>query len=147
MEESFNTVPQQKSELKIGEVGQYHLQGIAKWVKIMAILGTIMMAFIIIAAIYLLQSGYPQLMVPGVTYLIVSAIYIYPIVKSFSISSRFRAAVGSKSDADLETGLSDMRSLCTFLGVLSIIGFVILVLSFVLAFTAENAVESFMINY
>jgi hypothetical protein len=147
MEEGFNTVPQQKKELKIGDVGQYHLSGIAKWVKIMAIIGTIIMAFIVIVAIYLIQSGLRGMAGVGVVYLIVAAIYIYPIVKAFSISSRFRAAVQSMSDADLESGLSDMRSLCTFLGVLSIIGLVIFVLSIILSITAAKTAESYLYYY
>ena len=147
MEEGFNTIPQQKKELKVGEMGQYHLQGIAKWVKIMAVIAAIMMAFMVIAAIYMLQSGFPGMAANGVMYLIIAAIYLYPIANSFSISSHFRAAVESVNSDELERGLNDMRSLCTFLGVLSIIGLVLMVLLFILVFTTANTASSLMQYY
>ena len=147
MEEGFNTGPQQKKELKISEVGMYHLTGIAKWVKIMAVIGTIFLALLVILAIYMLQAGIPQLTGAAIGYLIVGAIYIYPIVKSYSISSRFRAAVEAKSDADLESGLSDMRSLCTFLGVLAIIGCVLVLLAVIFGITAANTAKSHLYYY
>jgi len=92
------------------------------------VLGTISMLFIIYLTIKLFQITPAA----GIPYLIVVALYIYPLVKAFTASSQLKTAQAVNDSAALEKGLSDMRSLLTYLGVLAIIGMVFMVLSFII---------------
>ena len=110
--------------LHVSGAGLYHVKGIATWMKVMAVLCTIMMVFIIYLAIKLIQLT----PVAGIPYLIVAAIYAYPLVKAYTVSSHFKRALNSDDSAEFESGLSDMRSMLVYIGVLAIIGMVFTVL-------------------
>ena len=137
MEENMNI--QQQKELRVSGVGEYMLKGIAKWLKIIGTIATIMMLLLVVLAIYLIQLGYSQTTGAGIIYLIVAAIYLYPIIKTFGVSKNFNLAVNATDDRALENGFSDLKGLVTFLGVLSIIGFILLVVAVIGAVSAYNS--------
>ncbi len=129
MEENvIQSAPAAEPALHVTNAGRYHVKGIATWLKIMAVLGTISMLFIIYLTIKLFQITPAA----GIPYLIVVALYIYPLVKAFTASSQLKTAQAVNDSAALEKGLSDMRSLLTYLGVLAIIGMVFTVLGIII---------------
>ena len=134
--------PAPQQQLKISGAGEYLLKGIAKWMNIIAILSTIMIILVIIAAIYLLQIGYSAATGAGVAYLVVAAIYLYPTIQAFNVSKNFKLATDTTSDQALENGLGNLKSLVTFIGVLSIIGFILLIISVIVGITTYNQASS-----
>ena len=129
----------QQKELKVSGVGEYMLKGIAKWMNIIGIIATIMMVLIVVLAIYLLQMGYSQTTGAGIVYLIVAAIYLYPIIKTFGVSKNFNQAVNTTDDSALENGFTNLKGLVTFFGVLSIIGFILMIIGVIGAVSAYNS--------
>ena len=129
---------QQENELKVSGVGEYMMKGIAKWMNVIGIIAAIMMVLLVVLAIYLLQLGYSETTGAGIVYLIVAAIYLYPIIKTFGVSKCFNQAVNTTDDSALENGFSNLKGLVTFLGVMAIIGFIVLVIAVIGAVTAYN---------
>ncbi len=120
--------------LNIKGAGLYHIQGAAKWAKIIAIIAAIMMALVVILGIKIMSIQFGA----GLLYIIIAAIYIYPILMSFSFNSHINKAVASQDDNELETGLSNLRSLFTFMGVLSIIGLIFTAIGVISVIAAGN---------
>ena len=133
-----NVIQNEQKALKVSGVGEYMMKGIAKWMNIIAIIATIMMLLLVVAAIYLIQIGYGPTTGAGIVYLIVAAIYIYPIIKTFAVSKNFNLAVDTNDDSALESGFENLKGLVTFLGVLMIIGFILLIISIIVSITAYN---------
>lgn len=105
--------------LRVSGIGLYHLQGAAKWINLIAIVMAIMLGLMTIASlIIMVKADFGS----GFIYLIPVFIYIYPLLKSFGIASHFKRALAATDSEELELGLSDLRSLFTFFGVLIIIG-------------------------
>lgn len=111
--------------LNIKGTGIYHIQGAAKWCKIIAIITSIMMALMVIAAFRLMSISVGA----GIIYLIVPVIYLFPIMMSFGFSNHINAAIANNDENELETGLSNLRSLATFMGVLAIIGLIFFIIA------------------
>jgi len=119
----------QQPVLKVTSTGEYFLKEIGKWMNIIGVITSIMVAFMVLLAIYLISLGYSQTTSVGLIYLIVAAIYLFPIIKTFGVSKKFKEAVATKNSEALENGFDHLKSLATFFGVLAIIGVVILIIS------------------
>ena len=58
------------------------------------------------------------------------------------MSKNFKLATDTTSDQALENGLGNLKSLVTFIGVLSIIGFILLIISVIVGITTYNQASS-----
>ena len=96
-----------------------------------------MMVVMVIAGIWMISKGYP-LTVTGITYLVVSLIYIYPLIKAFGVSKHINTAIYASDSHELENGMNDLRGLLTYIGVLAIIGFVFFVIGVIGVIVAFN---------
>ena len=67
----------------------------------------------------------------GLLYLIIVAIYIYPLIKGFQFANATKAACLSDDAAQLARGFAGLRSLLKFFGILTIIILVLYVLVFI----------------
>lgn len=121
--------------LRVKESAKADLLTAAKWTKFLCIVGSIGIALIVIFAIFLLGAGtvassmfsdMPYGAVGmGVLYLIIAALYIYPLMKGFQFASGAKAACLSDNENELARGIKGLSSLTKFCGILTIICLVI----------------------
>ena len=123
----------------------------AKWAKFLCIMGSIGVVFMVIGAISMFalgtfmnsaipNSGFGAVM--GLVYLVVAALYVYPLMKGFQFANGVKAACLSNNENELARGFDGLRSLLTFMGILTIIMLVIYVLIFFIAIIAGAAAAS-----
>ena len=140
--------------LRVKESTKADLLTAAKWTKFLCIVGCIGLVFVVIFAIFLLGAGtlassmfsdVPYGAVGmGVLYLIIAALYIYPLMKGFQFASGAKAACLSDNENELARGIKGLSSLTQFMGIITIIILVIyaLILLFALigvGFAAMNS--------
>lgn len=104
----------------------------AKWMKFLCIVGCIGVAIMLIAGLVMMVAGAnfglagtPFGAGMGVIYLILAALYIYPLIKGFQFANATKAACLTDNEAQLARGFSGLRSLMQFTGILTIIVLVI----------------------
>ena len=129
--------------LSVNESMKATLLSAAKWAKFLCIVSSIAVGFIVLFGVLFMFIG-PALAsiigeapIPlggamGFMYLIIAAIYIYPIVKGFQFANGIKAACLSNDEFQLARGFSGLHSLLQFCGILTIIciilyGFFILI--------------------
>ena len=143
--------------LRVKESAKADLLTAAKWTKFLCIVGSIGIALIVIFAIFLFGAGtvasslFSEMpfgaVAMGIIYLVIAALYIYPIMKGFQFASGAKAACLSDDENELARGIKGLSSLTQFLGILTIIILVIyaLILLFALigvGFAALGAMHS-----
>ena len=116
-----------------------------------------MVFIIVIFAIFLLGAGsvassmFSEMpfgaVAMGIIYLVIAALYIYPIMKGFQFASGAKAACLSDDENELARGIKGLSSLTQFMGIITIIILVIyaLILLFALigvGFAALGAMHS-----
>ena len=104
----------------------------SNWAKFLCIVGCIGMALLVIVGIMMFVvgsnfgiAGSPFGAGFGVLYLIIAAIYIYPIIKGFQFANATKAACLTDNEAQLARGFSGLRALLQFFGIFTIIVLVI----------------------
>ena len=80
----------------------------------------------------------------GIIYLVIAALYIYPIMKGFQFASGAKAARLSDDENELARGIKGLSSLTQFLGIITILilviyAFVILFVLIGVGFAAMNS--------
>jgi uncharacterized protein involved in cysteine biosynthesis len=122
-------------ELKVTEPMREHLLKAASWLKFLAVLGVIGVVLMVLVSIGLmvfdnrLSDEIPLGGSLGVVYLVVAAIYIYPLVKSFSLIRHTREAFRVENgQPDIEQAAADCHAILKFMGVLTIVLMVVYVL-------------------
>ena len=110
----------------------------AKWAKFLCIVGCIGLVLLVIAGILMFAvgssfglAGTPFGAGMGVLYLIIAAIYVYPIIKGFQFANGIKAACLSNDETQLARGFAGLKSLLKFLGILTVIVVVLYVLTIV----------------
>jgi len=109
---------------------QYHLLGAAKWIRTIAMLSLISLILVVILALVAVIAAHAPVAILLV-YLIPIALYIYPILKGFSMCSKAKQAMQSNDSRLVGESLSDLRSAAIYVGVLAIIGFAFMLIAFV----------------
>ena len=104
----------------------------AKWTKFLCIVGCIGVAIMLIAGLVMIiaganfgLAGTPFGAGMGVLYLIIAALYIYPLIKGFQFANATKAACLTDNETLLARGFSGLRSLMQFFGVITIIVLVV----------------------
>lgn len=128
--------------LRVKESTKADLLTAAKWTKFLCIVGSIGMALIVIFGIFLLGAGtlassmFSDMpfgaVAMGVLYLVIAALYIYPIMKGFQFASGAKAACLSDDENELARGIKGLSSLTKFWGILTII--ILVIYAFVILF-------------
>ena len=121
--------------LRVKESTKVDLLTAAKWSKFLCVVGCIGVVIIVIFAIFLLGAGSVAsamfsdmpygAVAMGVLYLIIAALYIYPLMKGFQFASGAKAACLSDNENELARGIKGLSSLTKFCGILTIICLVI----------------------
>ena len=110
----------------------------SKWTKFLCIVGCIGVVLLVVIGIMMFAVGSsfgfgstPFGAGLGVLYLILAAIYIYPIIKGFQFANGIKAACLSDDETQLARGFAGLSSLLKFLGILTVIVVVLYVLTIV----------------
>ena len=121
--------------LRVKESAKADLLTAAKWTKFLCVVGCIGIALIVIFAIFLFGAGTVAssmfsdvpfgAVAMGIIYLVIAALYIYPIIKGFQFASGAKAACLSDNENELARGIKGLSSLTKFWGILTIICLVI----------------------
>ena len=140
--------------LRVTESAKVDLLTAAKWSKFLCVVGCIGVVIIVIFAIFLLGAGSVAsamfsdmpygAVAMGVLYLIIAALYIYPLIKGFQFANGAKAACLSNDENELARGIKGLSSLTKFCGILTIIclviyAFVILFALIGVGFAAMNS--------
>ena len=129
------------------------LRTAAKWAKFLCIMQCIGVVLLVILAIAMIALGNSvSSMVPGgapgfgtftgIVYLILVAIYLYPLVKGFQFANATKAACLNNDEKELARGFEGMRSWLVFYGILTIVSLVLLVLGLIFLFVVGAAIGS-----
>ena len=114
------------TEMRVNESMKANLLSAAKWAKFICIVGCIGVGFAVVFGIAMLALGsiaskmYTDKPL-GVIYLLVAAIYIYPLIKGFQFANATKAACLSDDENELARGISGLNDLLKFTGYLTII--------------------------
>lgn len=115
-----------------------HILGIAKWAKFFAVLGFIMIGFYLCSLLLLMSLGgkYPM----GVIFYIVFFIFIYffPVSYLWKFATRTIEGIENDDQERFEEGFSQLFSHFRYVGILTIIGLSLIVLSFFLGFLGKG---------
>lgn len=110
----------------------------AKWTKFLCIIGCIGVAFLVVAGIafFAVGSNFGLTDSPfgagmGILYLIMAALYVYPLIKGFQFANATKAACLTDNEAELARGFSGLRACLQFFGILTIIILIIYVLGII----------------
>jgi uncharacterized membrane protein YjgN (DUF898 family) len=121
-------------ELQLDQPSTAFLGEAAKWAKFLAILGFILCAFMVIAALFagsmmssMMSSagGGMDSMIGGgfftVLYLVGAALYFFPCLYLFKFASQMQDALRNHEQAKLQGSFKNLKSLFRFVGILTII--------------------------
>lgn len=138
---------QSEPTLKVTEGMKVDLLCAAKWAKFLCIVGCIGVALMLIEAVAMIAFGaVAQKLMPelpfgaamGVMYLIIAALYIYPLMKGFQFANATKAACLQNDQYQLARGVAGLKDIIKFTGILTIvaISITVIVLVFAILFAA-----------
>ena len=139
---------QSETSLTVTESMKVDLLSAAKWTKFLCIVGCVGVGLCLIIGFLMMFVGSvaSKFMgdnsefigpVMGILYLIIAALYIYPLIKGFQFANGTKAACLSNDQAQLARGFAGLNSLLRFMGILTII--VIAIYAIILVFTVGFA--------
>ncbi len=139
----------EEKDLQLLEESKLYVSSTGKWMKFFAILGCIGAGFMVLAALLLISVGsFIPLAedlgvlsrvgtgVVGFIYLIIAAVYIYPIIYLFRASAAARLAIESKDNVQMTEFLKNNKSFWRYCGILTIVLFcfyIVLIIGFIIA--------------
>ena len=154
--EDFSFIQEQKSEeLIVTPQAREFLRETARWAKFLAILGFVMMAFLVIAGIFMgafMSTMYGSMGYPGfpswffsAIYLFMAAIYVAPLYFLYQFSSKANIALESNDNQLLTEALGFLKSHYKYIGILMIVimAFYALVIVFAIIAGVAAGVSSF----
>lgn len=107
------------------------LSEIAKWAKFLAIVGFVGLGILILLGLFLstilssVSTIYPthsigSSLISGM-YIIMAAIYFFPILYLYRFSTRLKSAITSNNEQELEEAFKNLKAHYKFIGILAII--------------------------
>lgn len=127
-----NKVEQEENTLKItGEITS-QLNDAGKWGKFLAIMGFIMMGFMVLAGFVMsivmafipLPSNSPFPFPPflfGIFYLILAMVYLFPVLYLYRFSTGIKQAILLKNQDQLTRAFFNLKAFYRFIGILTIV--------------------------
>lgn len=122
----------QLEQLTLTSASKIFLKETAKWAFFLSIMGFIMIAFMLVLAIFsntifgmaaAMQPGVPENigMIMTITYLILGLIYFFPVYYLMQFSNKMKKAIATKNDETLAKAFEMLKSHYKFIGVFTII--------------------------
>jgi len=133
------------SPLGINQTMRSYFAEMAKWGKLMAIVGFIVLAFIILGGIALLLgssmlgsqsvelsqlAGFP-LKLFGALYLLIGVFYFFPTYYLLKFSDLMRASLRSNDESLMTSSFENLKSLFKFMGIITVVIIAIYLLMFI----------------
>lgn len=122
-------------ELKLTKQAQQTLLKAMKWLQFFAVLGAIAAGMIIIAAIIFcivsFINGGPSFLFVSLLYLVLGAVYFYPVKKTFDLISNTRLAIYQNDPDQLELAAGNFHTILKYCGILTIAIVVLYLLAFI----------------
>lgn len=146
LNQSENT--QYESTLKVTETMKVDLLSAAKWARFLCIVGCIGIGIMLIVALCMMFFGAMaskmlDTMMPlgpamGMLYIVMAALYIYPILKGFQFANGAKAACLTNDQYQLARSFAGLNSLLRFMGILTIVvlSIYVIILVFAMLFAA-----------
>ena len=147
-------------ELHLTAQAQDFLRTAAKWAMFLAILGFIVIAFWIFAALGMLAAGsvvgdmpsspgmgamaFFSPTVLGLAYLIMAILYFFPVLYLYKFSSKIKNALSSNSSDELTEAFGNLKSHYKFIGIITIITIIASIVAIVAAITMVAGAASGM---
>lgn len=111
------------------EINDYLLET-SKWGKFLAIVGYIFMGLMILLAIFMMvglsalskfsSTGFPMGPI-GFVYILFAVIYYFPVTYLYKFSVQIKDGLNQKDQPVLTSGFRNLKSLFTFMGILTIV--------------------------
>lgn len=131
--ENFETT--NLNELKVSDVIRENITSGMKWANFLTIVMCICVGFMLLGGASVLLGGtvlpgpsQGVIFVSGILYILFALLFIYPIKLSFEGIRNVRDAFDKESQDDLESAALNLRKLLKFVGILTIIEIVIMIL-------------------
>jgi len=143
----------EEKDLQLLEESKLYVSSMGKWMKFFAILGCIGAGFLVIVAIIMATVGsYIPLdkdfglggigmRMVGIIYLVIAAVYIFPIIYLFRASAAARLAVECNDNVQMTEFLKNNKSFWKFCGILTIVMFcfyIVLIIGIIIAGVATG---------
>ncbi len=118
-------------DVQLNEAGRSFLRATGKWAMFLSIIGFIFMGFMILGALAMFSMGSlgagagpfggvgGALM--GAVYLVIAAIYFFPLFYLFQFSSRIKRAFEENDSVVLNDALGSLKSHYKFVGIFTIV--------------------------
>ena len=146
-EEILNQNESATNAMTVTESMKSDLLCAAKWAKFLCIVGCVGVAIMLIASLgMILIGGLVSKALPdmpfgpalGFLYLIIAALYIYPLMKGFQFANATKAACLYNDQYQLASGVTGLKDVIKFTGILSIvvISICVIVIVFAILFAA-----------
>lgn len=131
--ENFETT--NLNELKVSDVIRENITSGMKWANFLTIVMCICVGFMLLGGASVLLGGtvlpgpsQGVIFVSGILYILFALLFIYPIKLSFEGIRNVRDAFDKESQDDLESAALNLRKLLKFVGILTIIEIVIMII-------------------
>ena len=146
-EEILNQNESATNAMSVTESMKSELLCAAKWAKFLCIVGCVGVAIMLIASLgMILIGGLVSKALPdmpfgpalGFLYLIIAALYIYPLMKGFQFANATKVACLYNDQYQLARGVTGLKDLIKFTGILTIvvISICVIVIVFAILFAA-----------
>lgn len=146
-EEILNQNESATNAMTVTESMKSDLLCAAKWAKFLCIVGCVGVAIMLIASLGMIVIGglltkalpdMPFGPALGFLYLIIAALYIYPLMKGFQFANATKAACLYNDQYQLARGVTGLKDLIKFTGILTIvvISICVIVIVFAILFAA-----------
>lgn len=138
---------QNSSTLMLNDYIKGYIIEISKWAKFLSILGFIGLGFMMIASIIMLFAGsmidsYSNSSNPlgagivGIIYLVMAALYFFPILYLFKSSVSLKNGILSNDEMTLTDGFQNLKSHYKFIGIFTIVIISLYILIFIIGIMA-----------
>lgn len=144
-------VPQSRPEetkMELNRDSMVSLHETGGWANFLAILGFIMVGFLVIMAFVMnfvfsnLPMGDSPIPAAGgiftVVYLLIAVVYFFPVLYLYRFANGVREGIRARDSQKVADGLRNLKSHYKFVGILTIAGFVLYIL-FIILFVALGA--------
>lgn len=135
--EVYNNIEEEVIELHLNDSAKGFLRETAKWAYFLSILGYIMVGFIVVAAIFagaifttighmmpveqmgMFSSAFGIIMT--VVYLLIAALYFFPIYYLNKFSSNLKRAIKNKDSLTLANSFEYLKSHYKYIGIMAVV--------------------------
>lgn len=129
--EDIENIPQTENQVTINNETKDYLLETCKWGRLIATVGYVGVGFLILAGVGVMVGfsvfksiaggiDFPM-GVLGLVYILMAALYFFPINYLYRFSSRIKEGLNSNNEQSVTWGFKNLKSLFKFMGILTIV--------------------------